>query len=94
MSAVRNNDRVGVMLFTDRVEHVVPPRKGRRHVLRVIRDLLVHEPVGAAPTSPARSSTCAACCAQKAIIFLVSDFFGESLERPLKLPRSSTTSSP
>src|SRR5678815_149201 len=46
MSAVRNNDRVGVLLFTDRVEHVVPPAKGRRHVLRVIRDLLVHEPEG------------------------------------------------
>src|SRR3569832_2060341 len=46
MSAVRNNDRVGIMLFTDRVAHVVPPAKGRRHVLRVIRDLLVHEPEG------------------------------------------------
>src|SRR6202022_2245422 len=46
MSAIRNNDRVGVLLFTDRVEHVVPPRKGRRHVLRIIRDLLAFEPVG------------------------------------------------
>src|SRR3989475_885605 len=46
MSAVRNNDRVGVLLFTDRIEHVVPPRKGRRHVLRIIRDLLAFEPVG------------------------------------------------
>src|SRR5215216_3817138 len=46
MSAVRNNDRVGIVLFTDRVEHVVPPRKGRRHALRVIRDLLIHEPEG------------------------------------------------
>src|SRR5580698_1130757 len=40
MSAVRNNDRVGIVLFTDRVELVVPPRKGRRHALRVIRELL------------------------------------------------------
>src|SRR5438132_7426088 len=46
MSAVRNNDRVGVLLFTDRIEHVIPPRKGRRHVLRIIRDLLAFEPVG------------------------------------------------
>ena len=46
MSAIRNNDRVGVLLFTDHVEHVVPPRKGRRHALRVIRDLLVFEPQG------------------------------------------------
>src|SRR5919204_3183198 len=48
MSAMRNNDRVGVLLFTDAVEHVVPPRKGRRHMLRLIRDVLVYEPTGCA----------------------------------------------
>src|SRR6185437_8686714 len=47
MSAVHNNDRVGILLFTDRVELVVPPRKGRRHALRVIRDLLAFTPVAA-----------------------------------------------
>src|SRR5918912_418483 len=46
MSATRNNDRVGALLFTDRIEHVVPPGKGRRHVLRLIRDVLVFEPTG------------------------------------------------
>src|SRR5690348_17556018 len=46
MSAVRNNDRVGVMLFTDRIEYVLPPRKGRKHVLRILRDILTFEPVG------------------------------------------------
>ena len=46
MSAIRNNDRVGTLMFTDRVEHVVPPRKGRRHAMRVIRDLLLLEPEG------------------------------------------------
>src|SRR6185295_10546736 len=46
MSAIRNNDRVGAILFSDRIEHVVPPRKGRRHVLRLMRDLLVYEPEG------------------------------------------------
>src|SRR5213078_472853 len=46
MSAIRNNDRVGAILFTEQIEHVVPPRKGRRHALRVIRDLLAFEPVG------------------------------------------------
>ena len=48
MSAIRNNDRVGGLMFTDRIEHVVPPRKGRRHALRLIRDFLAFEPVGAA----------------------------------------------
>ena len=46
MSAIRNNDRVGALLFTDRIEHVVPPRKGRRHALRLIRDILAFEPAG------------------------------------------------
>ena len=44
MSAIRNNDRVGVLLFTEQIEHLVPPRKGRRHALRLIRDLLAFEP--------------------------------------------------
>ncbi|HLE55474.1 MAG TPA: DUF58 domain-containing protein, partial [Rhodothermia bacterium] len=43
-SAIQNNDKVGLMLFSDDVELLVPPKKGRRHVLRVIRDLFAHEP--------------------------------------------------
>src|SRR5580693_9986080 len=43
-SAISNNDRVGLVQFTDRVEHFVPPRKGSRHVLRLIRDVLFYEP--------------------------------------------------
>jgi MoxR-like ATPase len=46
LSAIRNNDRVGLLIFTDHVEHVVPPKKGRRHVLRLIRDLLAFRPTG------------------------------------------------
>ena len=72
MSAVRNNDRVGVMLFTDRVEHVVPPAKGRRHVLRVIRDLLVHEPEGRGTNIAGALEYVRGMLRQKAIIFLLS----------------------
>src|SRR5881296_1391727 len=43
-SAIRNNDKVGVILFTDEVEKFIPPRKGRKHVLRVIREVLFFEP--------------------------------------------------
>src|SRR5512135_2847416 len=43
-SAIRNNDKVGLILFTDTVEKFIPPRKGRRHVLRVIREILYYEP--------------------------------------------------
>jgi uncharacterized protein (DUF58 family) len=86
MSAVRNNDRVGVLLFSDRVEHVVPPRKGRRHGLRVIRDILVHEPVGrGTDIRGALEYLRGMLTSRHAIVFLLSDLLEEGLERPLKL---------
>ena len=85
MSAIRNNDRVGVLLFTDHVEHVVPPRKGRRHALRVIRDLLVFEPQGSGTDIAGTTDYLIKMLPHKSIIFLVSDFLSEDIERPLKL---------
>jgi uncharacterized protein (DUF58 family) len=85
MSAVRNNDRVGILLFTDRVEHVVPPRKGRRHALRVIRDLLVHEPEGRGTDVPGAVDYLGKMLSHHAIVFMISDFIGQDVERPLKL---------
>jgi uncharacterized protein (DUF58 family) len=85
MSAVRNNDRVGVLLFTDRIEHVVPPRKGRRHVLRIIRDLLAFEPVGRGTDMVAAIDYVARMLNQKAIVFIVSDFLEDDIDHPLKL---------
>jgi uncharacterized protein (DUF58 family) len=85
MSAIRNNDRVGALIFTDHVEHVVPPRKGRRHALRLIRDLLVFEPQGSGTDIAGATDYLIKMLAHKSIIFLVSDFQNESIERPLKL---------
>ena len=85
MSAVRNNDRVGVLLFTDRVEHVVPPRKGRRHVLRIIRDLLAFEPAGRGTDMVRAIDYVARMLKQHAIVFIVSDFLEEDISHPLKL---------
>ena len=85
MSAIRNNDRVGAVLFTDRIEHVVPPRKGRRHALRLIRDLLVFEPEGKGTDLAAALEYTGKMLAHKAVIFVVSDFQAEELEQPLKL---------
>ncbi len=85
MSAIRNNDRVGALLFTDRIEHVVPPRKGRRHALRLMRDLLVFEPVGRGTDIAAALEYTGKMLAHKAVIFVVSDFQAEELEQPLKL---------
>jgi uncharacterized protein (DUF58 family) len=85
MSAIRNNDRVGTVLFTDRIEHVVPPRKGRRHALRLMRDLLVFEPVGTGTDLVGALQYAGRMLAHKAIIFVVSDFQTGDLEQPLKL---------
>jgi uncharacterized protein (DUF58 family) len=85
MSAIRNNDRVGNLMFTDRIEHVVPPRKGRRHALRLIRDILAFEPQGRGTDIGAATEYLNKMLSHKAIIFLVSDFLGENVERPLKL---------
>jgi uncharacterized protein (DUF58 family) len=85
MSAVRNNDRVGILLFTDRIEHVVPPRKGRRHALRVIRDLLVFEPVGTGTDIPSALEYMAKMLSHHTIIFVVSDFLDAGIERPLRI---------
>jgi uncharacterized protein (DUF58 family) len=85
MSAVRNNDRVGAMLFTDRIEHVLPPRKGRRHALRVIRDLLVFEPEGNGTDIPAALDYLGRLLRHHSIVFVISDFLAPDVERPLKL---------
>jgi uncharacterized protein (DUF58 family) len=85
MSAIRNNDRVGALLFTDHVEHVVPPRKGRRHALRLIRDLLVYDPEGRGTDIAGACDYLIKMLSHKTIVFLVSDFQSEGIERPLKL---------
>jgi uncharacterized protein (DUF58 family) len=84
MSAIRNNDRVGILLFTDQVEHVVPPRKGRRHVLRLIRDLLVHEPVGSGTDLGGALTYLRQMLHHKTIVFVISDFLTPDIEKPLK----------
>jgi uncharacterized protein (DUF58 family) len=91
LSAVRNNDRVGLLLFTDRVEHVVPPKKGRRHVLRLIRDLLVFQPARRGTDLAGALEYAARMLRQKSILFVLSDFQAPSedafaaLQRTLRL---------
>jgi uncharacterized protein (DUF58 family) len=85
MSAIRNNDRVGGVLFTDRIEHVVPARKGRRHAMRLMRDLLVFEPVGRGTDIAGALEYTNRMLAHKSVIFVVSDFQASDIEHPLKL---------
>ncbi|HSJ33262.1 MAG TPA: DUF58 domain-containing protein [Longimicrobiales bacterium] len=74
LSAVRNNDRVGLLIFSDHVEHVVPPRKGRRHALRLIRDVLAFHPRGRGTDIAGALDYAARLLAHRGIIFLLSDF--------------------
>jgi uncharacterized protein (DUF58 family) len=74
LSAVRNNDRVGMLIFSDHVEHVVPPRKGRRHALRLIRDVLAFRPLGRGTDIAGALDYAARLLAHRGIIFLLSDF--------------------
>jgi uncharacterized protein (DUF58 family) len=85
MTAVRNNDRVGLLLYTDRVEHVVPPRKGRRHALRVLRDVLGFRPAGTGTDTGGALEYLNRLLNHHAIVFVMSDFQDSSVERPLKL---------
>ena len=76
-SAIRNNDKVGLILFTDEVEKFIPPRKGRRHVLRVIREILFFEPQRRGHGSePARWNSCCGVTPHRAIAVVLSDFLG------------------
>lgn len=74
LSAVRNNDRVGLLVFTDRVEHFVPPRKGRRHVLRLIRDVLAFRPRSRGTDLAAALDYAARVLPHRAVVFVLSDF--------------------
>lgn len=73
-SAVRNSDKVGLILFTDRIEEVIVPKKGRQHVLRVIREILFHEPEGTGTDIPLALTTMNRLLKRRAVVFLISDF--------------------
>jgi uncharacterized protein (DUF58 family) len=74
MSAVRNNDRVGLLIVTDEVECFVPPRKGRRHILRLIRDLLAFKPSGRRTDLSTAVAYAQRVLPHRSLVFLFSDF--------------------
>jgi uncharacterized protein (DUF58 family) len=88
MSAVRNNDRVALLVFTDSIELFVPPRKGRRHALRIVRDLLSFEPKGTGTDLTGAVEYATRLLRSRSIVFLVSDFqeaLTPALERALTM---------
>ena len=82
-SAIRNNDKVGLILFSDRIEKFVPPRKGRRHVLRVLRELIYARAEGRGTDVGAALEYLARVVPRRAVVFAVSDFLAEGHERAL-----------
>jgi uncharacterized protein (DUF58 family) len=74
LAAARNNDRVGTLFFTDRIERMIPPRKGRRHVLRVLSDLLSFEPAGAGTDLTGALEYLEPILRRRSVLFIVSDF--------------------
>lgn len=84
-SAIKNNDRVGLIMFTDEVEHYLPPKKGRKHVLRVIRDLLNFRPSKRTTNIAAALDYLNRVLRRRAVVFLVSDFLDANLKKPLAI---------
>src|SRR5687768_14790528 len=82
-SAIKNNDKVGLIIFSDHVEEFVPPRKGRRHVLRVLRELLYHRPEGRGTDIGAALEYLAHVQRKRAVAFLVSDFRDQGFDGAL-----------
>lgn len=84
-AALQNNDKVGLAVFTDAIERWVPPRKGRRHVLAVIREILAFEPRGRKTAIGPSLERLARMLKRRCIVVLISDFRDSNFERALKL---------
>ena len=84
-SAIKNNDRVGLILFTDRVEKFLPPAKGTKHVLRVIRELLYFKPAGKGTDIDGALQYLNRIARKKSVVFLISDFTGDNYEKAMRI---------
>ncbi len=84
-SAIKNNDNVGLIVFTDQVEKYIPPKKGKRHVLHVISEILSFEPKHRATDISAALEFLSSITKRRSVTFLVSDFMASGYERPLQI---------
>ena len=84
-SALQNNDKVGVILFSDQVELFIPPKKGRSHVLRIIRELLEFEPQSLKTSIGNVLEFLSGVLKKKAIVFILSDFMDQDYEKTLRI---------
>ncbi|WP_435260722.1 DUF58 domain-containing protein [Tenacibaculum sp. nBUS_03] len=84
-SAIQNNDKVGLILFSDQVELFIPPKKGKTHVLRIIRELIEFEPKSKKTSIDEALKFLSNIMKKKAIVFMLSDFLDDGYERTLKI---------
>jgi uncharacterized protein (DUF58 family) len=84
-SATQNNDKIGLILFSDQIELYIPPKKGRSHVLRIIRELIEFEPKSRKTNVAQALRFLSATQKKKAIVFMISDFMDQAYEQPLKI---------
>ena len=84
-SAIQNNDRVGLIIFTDRIEKFIPPRKGLSHVLRVIREALYFKPEGIRTDIKAALEYLGKITSRRTVTFIVSDFYDSDFKKALSI---------
>ena len=84
-SAIKNNDKVGLIIFTDEIEKFIPPKKGRGHVLRLIREILYFEPRKTGTNIAGALEYFSKVIKRRSVVFLVSDFLSEDYSRPLQI---------
>ena len=84
-SALKNNDKVGAILFTDNIELFIPPNKGKKHILRIIRELLEFKPKSAKTSIDSSLKFLLSIIQKKAIVFVLSDFIDDNYDKSLKL---------
>jgi uncharacterized protein (DUF58 family) len=84
-SAIRNNDKVGLILFSDHVEHFIPPKKGRLHTLRLIRDILFFEPKGRGTNPGEALSYLNRIVDRRSVVFMISDFQAPDFSKELSI---------
>lgn len=84
-SAIKNNDKVGLIIFSDTVEKYVAPKKGKSHVLRVVRELLYHEPQGTQTNIGEALEFLSRVTSRRSVVFLVSDFMSSGYEKALQI---------
>jgi len=84
-SAIKNNDKVGVIFFSDRVEQFIPPKKGKSHILRIIREVLVFKPQRKGTDIASALEYFNSVIKKRSICFILSDFMSKEFEKPLKI---------